>query len=242
MKYPKVIPVLDLMNGEVVHGVAGERDLYRPVVSGLVEGADPVDISMAFRETFGFTEIYIADLDAIRKQGSNLEHVQRIIEQTNLDVILDYGLLSMEGFDRLMKSGVKHVILATETMDSLQAFGRAVDEYPGSVVGSLDLKEGVVLSKNPIVREMMPVSVAVELENTDLKRLIVLELSLVGTEKGPIHDALIDVCDATSMSIIAGGGVRDPHDLGELEKIGAGEVLVATALHRRSITPGDLQY
>ncbi|MHA2214049.1 MAG: HisA/HisF-related TIM barrel protein [Candidatus Thorarchaeota archaeon] len=205
---PKIIPVLDLMNGEVVHGVAGERDLYRPVVSELVEGADPLDISSAFKERFGFKEIYIADLDAIRKQGTNLEYVQRIVELTDLDVILDYGLRSIEGFEKLIRAGVEHVVVATESMESLEAIGKAIEEYPDSVMGSLDLKEGNVLSENANIRNMKAVSVAEELESLGLKRLIVLELSLVGTGRGPIHEALVDTCSTTGLSIIAGGGVR----------------------------------
>jgi uncharacterized protein related to proFAR isomerase len=36
--------------------------------------------------------------------------------------------------------------------------------------------------------------------------------------------------------------VRDSRDLAELGKIGASEVLVATALHKGSISPSDLEY
>jgi phosphoribosylformimino-5-aminoimidazole carboxamide ribotide isomerase len=43
----RVIPVLDLMGGEVVRAQRGERASYRPIVTPLAGGSDPVDIARA---------------------------------------------------------------------------------------------------------------------------------------------------------------------------------------------------
>ena len=61
----RVIGVIDLKDGVAVHAVRGERQSYRPVRSGLVEGADPVDVARALRDRLGLRELYVADLDAI---------------------------------------------------------------------------------------------------------------------------------------------------------------------------------
>src|SRR5947207_216178 len=61
-----ILPVLDLMHGQIVRGVAGNRAAYRPVESRLVRSADPLTVARAFRTQFGFTEFYLADLDAIQ--------------------------------------------------------------------------------------------------------------------------------------------------------------------------------
>jgi phosphoribosylformimino-5-aminoimidazole carboxamide ribotide isomerase len=73
-----------------------------------------------------------------------------------------------------------------------------------------------------------------------IQDLIVLELSLVGTGKGPVHEALVQICSNSSMEIIAGGGVRDRGDLQELFRIGAGAALIATALHQETIQPKSM--
>ena len=44
---PRLIPVLDLMNGKVVRAVGGRRDEYRPVVSTLTPSTEPVEVAMA---------------------------------------------------------------------------------------------------------------------------------------------------------------------------------------------------
>ena len=61
----KILPVLDLLDGIVVRGVAGKRNAYRPVESQLVDNPDPIFVAEAFRNHFGLTEFYLADLDAI---------------------------------------------------------------------------------------------------------------------------------------------------------------------------------
>src|SRR5437868_13104425 len=60
-----ILPVIDLMGGQVVRGVAGRREAYRPMVSTLTDSSDPLAVACAFRKRFGFEELYLADLDAI---------------------------------------------------------------------------------------------------------------------------------------------------------------------------------
>jgi phosphoribosylformimino-5-aminoimidazole carboxamide ribotide isomerase len=70
-----------------------------------------------------------------------------------------------------------------------------------------------------------------------IKDLIVLELSLVGSGRGPIHDSLKVVSENTDIRLIAGGGVRNLKDLQSLHSIGVEAALVATALHKGGISP-----
>jgi len=61
----KILPVLDVMGGVVVRGIAGRRSEYRPIVSRLTASTDPGDVAEAFRQHFGFDQLYLADLDAL---------------------------------------------------------------------------------------------------------------------------------------------------------------------------------
>ena len=49
-----VIPVIDLLGGEVVHAVRGEREKYRPVKRLLAPGSNPLDIARAFINETGW--------------------------------------------------------------------------------------------------------------------------------------------------------------------------------------------
>jgi len=53
----RILPVLDLMQGQVVRGVAGRRHEYQSNQSALVAFSAPLAIAPAFREHFGLTEL-----------------------------------------------------------------------------------------------------------------------------------------------------------------------------------------
>ena len=61
----QIVPVLDILGGEVVRAIGGRRSEYRPLVSKQTNSTDPVEVASAFRTRYGFSEIYVADLDAI---------------------------------------------------------------------------------------------------------------------------------------------------------------------------------
>src|ERR1017187_1877779 len=86
-----ILPVLDLMNGQIVRGIAGRRDEYRPIVSKLVDSAEPLAVARAFREHFGFDEFYLADLDAIRFGKPALD-VYRHLKANGFRLWIDAGI------------------------------------------------------------------------------------------------------------------------------------------------------
>jgi phosphoribosylformimino-5-aminoimidazole carboxamide ribotide isomerase len=237
MDESRIIPVMDIMGGQVVHGIAGQRNKYRPISSRLVYGANPMDVAFAFQKHFGVEEIYIADLDAIMRKGSNLTHIQDIAESLRLDVLLDSGVSNKNDVVKLLEAGIPKVVAATETIESLEALKEIAEIASERVIGSLDLKDGKTLGSSPDFRNRNPLGVARVFEECDVKELIVLELSLVGSGRGPIHDSLTLVNENTVLSIIAGGGVRNREDLQSLSSIGIDAALVASALHSGNISP-----
>ena len=74
----RIIPVIDLKDGLVVRGVAGQRDLYRPIESQLVEGAEPGQVARALVDRYAAEQIYVADLDAIEGMPPDQESLQAI--------------------------------------------------------------------------------------------------------------------------------------------------------------------
>ncbi len=237
MGQAEIIPVMDIMKGEVVHGIAGKRNEYRPIKSRIVESAAPIDVAEAFTRVFGVDRIYIADLDAIRGIGDNFSVVTDIADSTGLKILLDGGAGNEGDIDRLLQTGIQSAIVATETLASREALIKIQQIHGKSVVGSLDLMNGKTLSACKEFSGTDPLTMARILEAHGIRNLIVLELSLVGTGKGPIHDGLRQICSNSSSEIIAGGGVRNCDDLHELYEIGVGAALVATALHQKTILP-----
>src|SRR6266852_5792472 len=86
-----ILPVLDLMQGQIVRGIAGRRDEYRPIVSRLIDSAAPLAVARAFRTHFGFDELYLVDLDAIQNGQPAFEVYDRL-RREGFRLWIDAGL------------------------------------------------------------------------------------------------------------------------------------------------------
>ncbi|KXA92424.1 hypothetical protein AKJ64_03230, partial [candidate division MSBL1 archaeon SCGC-AAA259E17] len=138
----RIIPVIDLFDGIVVHAVSGEREKYEPIDSMLTDSANPVDVASKF-EKLGFKELYIADLNAILKEKkSNRGIIEKITTDTGLSVILDGGFEISNQIEPYIESGIEKIVLATETLASFEEVKKTVEEYSLPVIGSIDMKGG----------------------------------------------------------------------------------------------------
>lgn len=238
----RVIPVLDLLHGQVVRGVAGRRAEYRPIESVICTEATPRVVAGALMEKLGLQSAYIADLDAILKGEPNWS-AYRAIGETGLDLLIDAGLRTLDQAEQLLaffaasnssRGGQGSLIAGLESVDSpallsemLALAGR------DRLIFSLDLKAGQPLTTSPDWPCETPehiLDIALEL---GIERFIVLDLSRVGVDSGIGTDALCKRlrAQAPDVEIIAGGGVRGIEDLHHLARLGCNGVLVATALH-----------
>src|SRR5438105_4266057 len=89
----RVIPVIDLMAGQVVRAVAGRRSEYRLIQSRLVADAYPSTIAEALVAKYHFDTVYIADLDVIMG-GRRNERCWELIAEAGLKLWLDAGVSS----------------------------------------------------------------------------------------------------------------------------------------------------
>jgi phosphoribosylformimino-5-aminoimidazole carboxamide ribotide isomerase len=232
----RVIPVIDLMNGQVVHGIAGERLNYLPIQSLLTHSCQPLEVARAFREHFGLTEIYLADLDAIAG-GVPSYSLYLQLKQAGFRVWVDAGVQSLDQVGTLQKADVDTVILALETVAGPQVLVEACQCNADRIVFSLDLKGGKPLGNLADWPSDNPLSIARTAIQAGIKRILLLDLSHVGMNKGVgcLELARELLQRFPVMEVTIGGGVRNATDLVTLKEIGVSAALVATALHKRAI-------
>ena len=65
---PILVPVVDLLAGQVVHARRGERSRYQPIQSPLCPGSDLLPLARALRRASGSALLYAADLDALTER------------------------------------------------------------------------------------------------------------------------------------------------------------------------------
>jgi phosphoribosylformimino-5-aminoimidazole carboxamide ribotide isomerase len=239
----EIIPVIDILNGIVVHAVRGEREKYKPIKSILSPSLNPIEIANAFKKILNLKKLYIADLNAILRRGNNYKTIKKIYELTRLEIMVDAGVSDMPSASRIFRYNISELIIGTETLrelnfieECLQAFGS------DKIIISLDTKNGKVLGP-PEIEGRQPKEVFMMLQDLGIKKIILLDLSKVGSEMGPnldILDSLLEV-SKKSVQIIIGGGIRNIKDVIEIKKRNIYGVLVATSLHNGSITRKDIE-
>ncbi len=241
LKKLKVIPVIDILNGIVVHAVRGKRQEYQPLKSGLCNSVEPLEVAKAFK-AFGFSELYIADLDAIACGSVNFQVFKRIAKETGLKLMVDAGVFNLETAEKLLDCGVSKVIIGTETLQRKSFVGEAVRLFGSKrIIVSLDLKGDKVLVKSGFAGCKSPVCFLREFKEMGVSGVIVLDLARVGSNEGVNVDFLKKMLETVPMDVYVGGGVRNIKDLVELKNLGVSGVLLATALHSGKISIEELK-
>ena len=252
----QVIPVLDLMIGQVVLAQGGNRDQYRPVHTRLTGSSQPLDVAQAIFNQTGCDCLYLADIDTFAGAAPNWQVYEQLLER-GFGLWIDADWLTNDRFsriaDRLNLESLK-IIVSSETLSSVEQFSvfETLINDGVSVIFSLDKKGDAVVSHAAEIER--PNSLA-ELSSTDLvhlayqnkvRDLIVLDLNQVGTSQGFQRSGssatLIKSLkqELPDLRITSGGGVRDPSDVQQWIATGCDHVLVASAIHSGAFTPDDV--
>ncbi len=231
---------MDLLDGVVVHAVRGERKQYKPLESKISPSPNPIDVANAFHN-LGFGELYVADLNAILGSGDNFGTIECISRQTRSEIMVDAGVADLERARVVMSHGTASLIIGTETMTNIDFIDETIRALGAKrVIVSLDFKNGKLLSKLNHKKFSEPIATLLTLQKMSIERVIVLDLTRVGSEEGVDLPFLQDAVKTTNIKVLVGGGVRNMEDLLKLDSIGVTGVLLATALHSGKITADQL--
>jgi phosphoribosylformimino-5-aminoimidazole carboxamide ribotide isomerase len=228
----RVIPVIDVAGGVVVHAAGGARSAYRPVQSSLAQTPEPVVVATALLKAARATELYVADLDALSGKGRQSEVISALVSQLNCDIWLDAGVADDEDLDRV-EPGTK-TVLGTETLGDPGVIAQAAARLgAGNIFLSIDYRDGVLLGDDGDWEHRLFEAGFF----SGIQRFIVLDLARVGSRGGISCANVIERLRKTfpAADLVAGGGIRDWADVERVESVGANGVLVATALHEGTL-------
>jgi phosphoribosylformimino-5-aminoimidazole carboxamide ribotide isomerase len=220
-----VFPVIDLLHGQVVRAVRGDRQTYRPILSALCASSDPLSVALTLCRHAASTRLYLADLDALQGAAPQVPVLRALLQaQPALELWLDAGFADAAAAATLLAelgplAGRVVPVFGSESLRSSAALPAALR---GRVALSLDRRDGQPLDAAGCWQapQLWP------------RRLIVMTLERVGADAGPDLETLAAVRrQAPRATLIGAGGIRHAADLAAAGQAGADAWLVASALH-----------
>jgi phosphoribosylformimino-5-aminoimidazole carboxamide ribotide isomerase len=240
----EVLGVIDLRRGMAVHARGGQRERYRPIEQVAGEPIPPGHagaLARHYRDRFGLSRIYVADLDAIEGRAPQREALAAIASSRPL-MWLDSGIASVADAERALDRGVERVIVGLETLPSFSVL-ESIAQSAGAdrVVFSLDVSNGSPVTSVRELARQAPEELVARAGDAGVAAVILLDLARVGSGSGLDVDLLARVrVAASSVPLYAGGGVRGPQDLESARSVGCDGALVASALLDGHLSSRDL--
>ena len=224
-----LIPVIDLLKGQVVRGVRGDRQAYRPIDSALCGSSDSVTVARILVDHCATRLLYVADLDALTGGLPQRAVLRELLDALpGIELWLDAGFADAGAAaalaEQLAPHGARIVpVFGSESLVSRAALQECRDRFgTAGAVLSLDRRDGRRLDPAGCwdAPELWP------------QRVIVMTLERVGSGAGPDLETMAQFHrSAPDVTLVGAGGVRSDDDLARGRAAGASAWLVASALH-----------
>ncbi len=221
-----IIPAIDLMGGEVVRLEKGDFDTKK------VYAGRPADKAAEFARA-GATLVHVVDLDGAKAGWPvNLDSVRAICQVRGIEVELGGGLRSLPDIERVLKLGVKYVVLGTAAVERLGLVEAACKAFPGRVRAGIDARNGEVkvagwvsgtgLSVAEVARKVKAAGVEL-VEYTDVGR--------DGMFSGVDAAGAAKLAADAGVQVVASGGVASMADVTACRDAGLAGVIVGKAIY-----------
>jgi phosphoribosylformimino-5-aminoimidazole carboxamide ribotide isomerase len=226
-----VIPAIDLKGGEVVRLMRGD------MAQATVYGREPAIVAREF-EAEGAQLIHVVDLDgAIAGEPRNLGAIRTIREAVRCALDVSGGLRTIGSVRAAFASGANYISIGSAAILRPELLTDACREFPGRVIGSLDIRGGRLAIKGWVESSQLSAADALaRFKTAGVVAVTVTDISRDGTEEGVDAAAMIGLARGSGIPIIASGGIASLSDLAILASSfnqGIIGVVVGRALYER---------
>ena len=226
----KVIPAIDLMNGQVVRLYKGDPK-QKTVYSN-----DPVEIAKKW-EANGADMLHIVDLDATLGIGSNLGIIKNILKEITIPVEVAGGLRDESLILDVIKISNRIVIgtLAFKNKKLLKKLSSSLGSE--KIVISVDHMDGeIVIHGWQDKTGIKLIDSIKEFLEMGFSEFLLTNVSKDGTMEGPDLEFLEQACSLDNTNIIASGGISNVNDVKDVKEKNAFGVILGKALYENKIT------
>jgi len=223
-------PAIDVFGGRVVRLRQGEYD------DSTVYGDDPVAVAMSFVEQ-GAQWVHMVDLDAARSaEPVNRPLIARVAAALKGAALLQVGggVRTVADAQELATAGVTRVVMGSAAV-ARPSIVESVAQVVQVAVG-LDHREGIAATHGWTESSGVPVSALLQ-QFPSASAFVITDISRDGMLVGSDIVGLTEAVAATSIPVIASGGVGELAHLADLARVGGLHgVIVGKALYEGRFT------
>lgn len=210
-----LIPAIDLKEGKCVRLRQGRMDAVT------VFASDPLVMAERWIEA-GARRLHVVDLDAaVAGSPVNAETIRRLVDAfPEVTIQLGGGIRDEDSAEAYLELGVQYLIIGTQAVREPHFVNDLCTEFPGHVMVGLDARDGRVaihgwskLSRHTVI------DLARHFERDGVEAIVYTDIGRDGMMQGVNVDATVRLAQATTIPIIASGGVSSLDDVRALRSV-----------------------
>jgi phosphoribosylformimino-5-aminoimidazole carboxamide ribotide isomerase len=229
-----IIPAIDLKDGECVRLRQGRME------DSTVFSDDPVSIAAKWVAA-GTKRLHLVDLNgAFDGKPVNGEVVTAIAKAyPNLPIQIGGGIRSMQTIEAYLAAGVEYLIIGTKAVKDPGFVTQACKEFEGHIIVGLDAQDGLVATDGwAQVSEIQASELAKRFEQDGVSSIVYTDIARDGMMQGVNVEQTLAMAHASSIPIIASGGITNMDDIRALCEVSGDGIL--GAITGRAIYEGTL--
>jgi phosphoribosylformimino-5-aminoimidazole carboxamide ribotide isomerase len=203
-----LFPAIDLKDGRCVRLKQGD------MAHATVFADDPAAQAQRF-ESQGFQWLHIVDLNgAFAGRPVNGAAVDAILAAVKIPIQLGGGIRDLATVEMWLAKGVRRVILGTAAVRNPALVREACAKFPGRIVVGIDAKAGRVAVEGwAATSELTAIELARRFEDAGIAAIVFTDIGRDGMLKGLNLASTAELARATSIPVIASGGLASIEDV-----------------------------
>ncbi|MBU2885796.1 1-(5-phosphoribosyl)-5-[(5-phosphoribosylamino)methylideneamino]imidazole-4-carboxamide isomerase [Gilvimarinus agarilyticus] len=229
-----IIPAIDLKDGQCVRLRQGLMD------DSTVFSDDPVAMATKWVDA-GCRRLHLVDLNgAFAGTPVNGDVVTAIAKAyPKLPIQIGGGIRSAETIEHYIKAGVEYVIIGTKAVKEPEFVTDMCREFPGHIIVGLDAKDGWVATDGwAEVSDVKASDLAKRFEADGVSSIVYTDIARDGMMQGVNVEATVAMAQASSIPVIASGGITNMDDIRALNAVS--DKGICGAITGRAIYEGTL--
>ena len=232
-----LIPAIDLKDGQCVRLQQGDMNRVTTF------NTDPVEQALHWLEQ-GARRLHLVDLNgAFAGKPRNLGVVKEILQEIDgeIPVQLGGGIRDLDTIERYIDAGLRYVIIGTAAVKNPGFLADACSAFGGHILVGLDAKDGKVATDGwSKLTGHEVTTLARKYEDLGVESIIYTDIGRDGMLSGINIEATVRLAQASSIPVIASGGLSNMDDIEHLCEVEDEGVIGVIA--GRAIYSGDLDF